>query len=340
MDRTQLFQRASNPVALWLFLCCVLVVVMVMVGGATRLTDSGLSMVNWHPIHGIIPPLSPAEWQEEFGHYQQSPEYQKVNMGMGIEEFKSIFWWEYIHRILGRIVGLVFVLPLLWFGVRKKLSPHLGIKLFGIVSLVGVQGLIGWYMVKSGLVDDPHVSPLRLSLHLGLAFIIFGLLWWQWLNQTASAWRQKAKLSTPPFHVTVLLSVIVFLQIIFGAWVAGLDAGLSYNSFPLMDGQFVPEGLLLLDPWYVNMWQNGTMVQFIHRMGAYSIAIAVLGFWWRYRRSTQACDILLWLTIGQITLGILTLLYVVPFTLALLHQLVALGVWTICVFINWQAYGR
>jgi cytochrome c oxidase assembly protein subunit 15 len=321
--------QKDHPFAmqLWLIACMAMVVVMVLVGGITRLTESGLSMVDWHPIHGILPPLDEAEWQEEFDNYRQFPEYQHVNKGMSLEAFKGIFWWEYIHRMLGRLVGLVFVLPLLFFAFTRTISKPLGWRMFGICLLVGLQGLMGWYMVQSGLADVPWVSPLRLMMHLGLAFLIFACVWWQYLHLHFSGnIRQEGGFSP----ATMLVTALLFMQILLGALVAGMDAGLLYDSFPTMNGAWVPEGWLALEPWYHNLVENPETVHFLHRAGALLVTAAILAVALPALVSSaapyvrQSATMLLLLLVVQLALGAYTVIYHVPIILASLHQLVAL----------------
>ncbi len=297
---------------------------MVVIGGLTRLTESGLSMVNWHPINGIFPPLNEAEWLVEFEHYKTSPEYQKINFGMSVNEFKGIFWLEYIHRVLGRVTGLVFFLPFAFFLIKGMLSRPLALKLGGIFLLGGAQGLLGWYMVKSGLVNEPSVSPLRLASHLSMACLLFSLLLWQWLKLFRPAHINH--FSILPFG----LIIATFIQIILGALVAGLDAGLAYDNFPTMNGQWLPDGLWLQEPWWKNLYQNATTVQFIHRLGALLLTVYIGVLIWKLQKEklcnfTQACcHSLIIVLILQITLGALTIIHHVPLLLALLHQFVAL----------------
>lgn len=311
--------------SMWLACSIAMVLLMVLVGGLTRLTESGLSMVNWHPIHGILPPMNEAEWMEEFAHYQTSPEYQQVNFGMTLEEFQGIFWLEYIHRILGRLAGLVFAVPYFYFLARGILKDGLALKLGGILLLGGAQGLLGWYMVKSGLVKDPMVSPLRLTAHLGLACLLFSLLLWQWLRL-----RTIPQTHALPFATLGLIGII-FVQILLGALVAGLDAGLAYNTFPTMNGQWIPNGLWLKTPWWDNFYTNATTVQFVHRLGALCVCLYSLAFLLKHypkaHSTTTTRKVMLFFTallFLQMAVGIATLLLHVPLSLASLHQLLAI----------------
>jgi heme a synthase len=319
-----------KSVASWLAVCCALVFAMVVVGGATRLTHSGLSIAEWQPIVGAIPPLNDAQWQEVFSKYQQTPEYQKVNRGMSLEEFKDIFWWEYFHRLLGRGVGLVFLLPLLYFALTGRVDRRLAARLVGIFLLGALQGAMGWYMVKSGLIDDPRVSQYRLTAHLGLAFLIFAAMLWAALG----VWTPQASAHDPArrslHRFAAALSALIFLMVLSGGFVAGIRAGLAYNTFPLMNGYVVPPEYLALEPWYRNLFNNVAAVQFNHRLIAWLLAILVAAFWFMSRgvalapRARLACNAVLLALALQITLGISTLLLVVPVALAAAHQAGAL----------------
>jgi heme a synthase len=323
-------QVARTQVTAWLLVCCGLVFAMVVVGGITRLTHSGLSIVEWQPLVGTIPPLSDAQFQEMFDKYQQTPEYQKVNRGMSLSEFKDIFWWEYFHRLLGRAVGLVFLLPLFYFTLRGWVDRRLGACMLGIFSLGTIQGAIGWYMVKSGLIDDPRVSQYRLTAHLGLAFLIFAAILWTalsvWTPQRSGDDPARRRLRRFAIGMTALVS----LMVLSGGFVAGIHAGLAYNTFPLMNGHVVPPEYLALEPWYRNLFNNVAAVQFNHRLIAWLIAILVPLFWFASRgvalapRARLACNALVLALALQITLGISTLLLVVPVALAAAHQAGAL----------------
>jgi heme a synthase len=328
-----LLHRDRRAVSAWLIACALLVVAMVVVGGYTRLSGSGLSITQWKPIHGIIPPIGEAQWQEEFDAYRASPQYQKINQGMTLAEFKIIFWPEYFHRLLGRMVGLVFFLPLLFFMARRSLTRRLSFRLIGIFALGGLQGVIGWLMVKSGLVNDPHVSHLRLALHLSLAFAIFGLLLWTILDIGTDK-----DPSPQPVPITYLLwFLLLCLQIILGAFVAGLHAGLIYNTFPTMNGEWLPGGLLSMQPWYLNFVENITLIQFMHRTLAVIVAGGFLLWWYSHRTYVKnahlgkVCLGVALVIAVQFTLGVLTLLHQVPLSLALLHQAVALLLFALAV---------
>jgi cytochrome c oxidase assembly protein subunit 15 len=309
----------------WMFTCCVLIFVMVVIGGATRLTNSGLSIVEWKPIHGTIPPLNAAEWQEEFTKYQQYPEYQKINKGMSLEEFKGIFWWEYIHRVWGRIIGMAFLLPLLWFAGVKKVPLRTLLPFVGLFGLVCFQGFMGWYMVKSGLQDNPAVSHYRLTVHLLLALTLFSCCYLLGLKYAAQ--EKTLRVSNFLTRYTGVFCVLLFLTITMGGMVAGSDAGLIYNTFPLMEGHIMPLEAFHLQPWWVNLGENPATKQFVHRMLAYTTFFAGLGLVYAvWRRVPQgdaarrASLILLGLLCCQIGLGVATLLYHVPVVLGVLHQ--------------------
>ena len=320
----------ARAVAAWLLVCCALVFAMVVVGGVTRLTHSGLSITEWQPIVGTLPPLSDAQWTEAFRKYQATPEYDQVNRGMSLEAFKSIFWWEYFHRLLGRAIGAAFLLPLLWFMVRRRIPPGFAAKLFGIFLLGAVQGAMGWYMVMSGLVEDPRVSHFRLTAHLGLAFLIFGAMFWTALSLLvpAPAAGRSGKSLRRFAHA---LAALIFVMALSGGLVAGIRAGFAYNSFPLMNGQVVPPEIMMIDPWYLNFFNNMATVQFDHRLLAWALALLIPIFWWRIRatsgvsrRARIGVSLLLATLAVQVTLGICTLLLVVPLPLAAAHQAGAL----------------
>lgn len=320
--------QKTKPIAIWLLTCCALVFAMVVVGGVTRLTESGLSIVEWQPIVGTMPPITQQDWNELLEKYRATPQYQQINKGMSIEEFKSIFWWEYFHRLLGRLIGLVFFIPFVYFLLRKQIDRSLGIKLTGIFILGGLQGFMGWYMVMSGLVNDPHVSQYRLTAHLGLAFIIFAALFWVALGllspekENSRSNEDMQNLRRFSFGLTAL----IFMMVLSGGFVAGIRAGLAYNTFPLMNGHFIPPDLFVLEPWYRNFFDNMTTVQFDHRMIAWILAFSVPLFWYKSRKielsktTYLACNLFLLMLAIQISLGIATLLHVVPIPLAASHQ--------------------
>lgn len=318
--------------------CLLLIAFMVAVGGYTRLSGSGLSMTDWHPIHGVIPPMDTAEWEEEFAAYQQSPQGRTTNAGISLEEFKTIFWPEYWHRILGRVIGVVFLMPLVVFGVRKSISRRFGLRLLAIFALGGLQGLAGWYMVASGLVNDPHVSHLRLAIHLSLAFILFALILWALLDVLHERKNTKAVPSVVQFWYKGWLALLC-VQIILGAFVAGLKAGLIYNTWPTMNGVWLPAELWGdAKPWHENI----ALVQFLHRKTAILVALG-FGLWWFFARHYVKNNALIKQVLSaaiillvQFKLGILTLIKTVPLNLALAHQLVGLALFAVAV---WLLYG-
>lgn len=333
-DAPRAAARPQRAVAVWLFVLCGMVTVMVALGGATRLTGSGLSMVEWQPFT-ILPPLTEAEWLATFEKYRQFPEYQLKNAGMSLAEFQGIFWLEYLHRLWGRAMGVVFLLPFLWFVVRGAIDRPLAFKLGGLFVLGGLQGVVGWVMVQSGLVDQPMVSPVKLAAHLGLAFLILALMGRLALDLWLGEGRTQVAAGARSFAAAArAFAAYVFLVVLSGALVAGLDAGLTYNTFPLMDGRLVPSGLHLHAPWWVNHLDNVTTVQFQHRLAAMTLVALALGLAvWALRqgavlptRARTAALVLGGLAVGQMLLGIATLLLVVPLALGVAHQLGALVV--------------
>lgn len=314
-----------RSIIIWLIIVCVMVFIMVMIGGITRLTDSGLSMVDWRPLIGAIPPLSEGEWLKVFNDYKSFPEYQKINQGMSLSDFKYIFFWEYFHRLWGRLIGMVFFFPFTYFWLKGKLSKPLKLKLIIAFLLGGSQGILGWYMVKSGLVDRPDVSHFRLAAHLGLAFIIIGYISWIIFGLTES----KEMNLTPDKKISRVLLVFLGLlcfQIIYGAFVAGLDAGIGYNTFPKMGRSWVPNAIFSYPSIIKDFLENRVMIQFVHRTGGWLLFIFSFIFIFlkkKTRNYTQARS--LKLIIGmihlQFILGVLTIIYSVPLSIALLHQL-------------------
>lgn len=310
-----------RAVAYWLLFMTLMVFLMVMVGGATRLTESGLSMVDWRPVTGTLPPLSAEAWQEEFAKYQQSPEYRLRNQGMNIEDFKGIFYWEWGHRLLGRLIGLFFALPLAWFWIKGKIPNGYKPTLLLLLLLGGSQGLLGWYMVMSGLVDEPAVSHYRLAAHLGLALFIMAALFWtalSLLNPIPEKTTPKLKMLTH-FAMAVLV-----LQIIVGAFVAGLKAGHIYNQWPLMGEGFFPPGMASLEPFWRNLIDNAVTVQFDHRIGAYVLTVLALVVFWQGSSCSlrlKSASLCLLLAVAlQMVLGIITLLLEVPVFWGTAHQ--------------------
>jgi cytochrome c oxidase assembly protein subunit 15 len=298
-------------VGLWLLAVAGLVAAMILLGGATRLTESGLAIVRWQPVSGVLPPLDAAGWLREFEAYRQFPEYRQLKRGMSLDEFKTIYRFEYAHRLLGRAIGAAFLLPFLWFLARGRLPSRLAWRLAGIFLLGALQALIGWWMVRSGLVDRPDVSQYRLAVHLGLAFAILGLL-------LAAGWRALWPAQPARDRYAWAVLALVYLQVLSGALVAGLDAGLHYNTFPTMDGFWLPPELWAQAPGWSNPFENPTTVQFDHRLGACLVALAVLALAWRQRGRGAA--LLLAALALQFGLGIATLVLQVPVTLGVAHQ--------------------
>ena len=331
IDQSQ--RRADRGVLIWLMCVALLVFAMIIVGGATRLTDSGLSITEWLPILGVIPPLTESDWLAAFEKYKQIPEYEFVNKGMTLGEFKYIYWWEWAHRFLGRFIGLAFALPLAAFLFMGKLEGRLTWQLFGIFALGGLQGLIGWYMVQSGLVDRVDVSHYRLALHLTTAFVILACLVWLIRDQLTG--QQTSFLKTSSRRVrffSALILAVVFLQVVFGAFVAGLKAGLSNNTWPLMNGEFFPSDLWSLSPWISNLFENPTTIQFLHRNLAYVLLAMATFHVWQVFKTENADTRLRWQAIllvgalvAQAAAGIWILLAApndgqIPIGLGLAHQ--------------------
>ncbi|OYV76458.1 MAG: heme A synthase [Chromatiales bacterium 21-64-14] len=330
---------ARRPIALWLLICCAMIYGMVILGGLTRLTGSGLSMVRWNPIFGIVPPLSQSAWQKAFTQYQKSPEYREVNFQMDLAGFKRIYYVEYAHRVLGRTIGLVFLVPFLYFWVRRKIPRGLSPRLVTMFILGGLQGLLGWYMVKSGLVNVPHVSQYRLTAHLGLALIIYVFILWTALDLLlTSSQAMPARGLRGLRRFATAVACLVFVTMLAGGFVAGLKAGFAYNTFPLMDGRWVPLNMFLLQPFWRNFFENIATVQFDHRVLAILTFLSVCSLWLVARRYTLArrarIGLNLWVAMVfvQVGLGISTLLLYVPTPLASAHQAGAVALLTLAVF--------
>ena len=325
------------PVAAWLLACCALVFAMVVVGGATRLTHSGLSIVEWQPLVGALPPLNDAQWAETFEKYKLTPEFKLRNHDMTVEGFKSIFWWEYFHRLLGRLIGVAFFLPFLYFWLRGRLDRPLGLKLAGIFVLGGLQGAMGWYMVKSGLVDDPRVSQFRLTAHLGLALLIHASMFW-----VAHQILRPAPSGAPAGlrRAGLAFAAVVFAMALTGGFVAGIRAGFAYNTWPLMNGHWIPPEILMIEPWWRNFGYNMATVQFVHRTFALAVLAAGWLLAWRVLadRATSAeariaARVLAIAVALQVLLGIATLLLVVPVGLGTAHQGGAVVVLTAAIWL-------
>ena len=319
--------KTSQAVEIWLWIIIALVFAMVVVGGATRLTDSGLSITEWQPLLGAIPPVTDGDWLAAFEKYKQIPQYALVNKGMALTEFKFIYWWEWSHRLLGRFIGVAFALPFLFFWATGRLRAGLALKLVGLLVIGALQGAIGWYMVKSGLADRVSVSQYRLALHLGTAFAIIGLL--VWLARDESVARggvQRAAVARGVRMGASIITALVGLQVVLGAFVAGLKAGLVYNTWPMMNGEWIPGSLNAMTPWYRNFFENMTTVQFDHRMVAYAVAIAALAQVFAVANLPsissvrRSAFVLAGAVFAQVAIGILTLLSGVKLGLGLAHQ--------------------
>ncbi|WP_284735963.1 COX15/CtaA family protein [Dongia deserti] len=314
---------ADRAVGLWLLALAGMVLVQVMLGAITRLTDSGLSIMEWQPIMGAIPPLNDAEWHRVFALYQQIAEYQQVNASMTLEGFKSIFWWEYVHRLWGRLIGVAFLLPFLWFWVRGQMRGRTK-RLLAIFVLGGLQGLVGWIMVASGFADRTDVSQYRLVAHLLLALVIYAALLWSALDLLSPA-RVSMDHRLLRRHGRIMMAVIT-LEIAIGGFVAGLDGGFVYNNFPMMGDHWIAPDLFFQSPWWVNFFENPVTAQFLHRLVAGFVAIALISLVVRARRAEldeglkRRFYYLPFGLLGQAALGIATLMLVVPLPLAVAHQ--------------------
>ena len=337
----------AKLIRFWLVFSAFMIFLMVIIGGATRLTGSGLSMVEWQPLN-FFPPFTEKDWMIEFKKYQTSPEFNLINSWMEIKDFKKIFWLEYFHRLWGRIIGIVFVIPFIYFFFRGKISGSLTIILGFLICLGGAQGLMGWYMVQSGLVLNPEVSQYRLALHLSLAFLIYGMILWiipGIKNNDFSKDNRTNLIQKKIFYISIFSSLMIFFVVISGAFVAGLDAGLAYNTFPLMGDKIIPDGLYDMSPFYLNWFENTITVQFNHRMLATLLVILILASSIkiacvtsnkvRYLALLLAASVII-----QALLGISTLLYLVPIWLAIFHQAFALILFSISVILSRYIYNE
>jgi len=325
----------DRKVATWLLICCALVFAMVVLGGVTRLTGSGLSMVDWRPVTGVLPPISDDAWQRTFEMYRQTPEYREKNADMDVHGFKEIFWLEYLHRLLGRTIGIAFLLPFLYFlwagHIRGDQWPRYG----AMFVLGGLQGVLGWYMVKSGLVDNPAVSQYRLTAHLIAAFLIYAYMFWVALTllypdgDKRHPWQARS----------VLLTALITLTIVSGGFVAGLKAGKIYNTFPKMGDYWLPPDVMHLEPWWLNVTENMATVQFDHRVLAITTFVLIVLYWLKFpkadlpARLRKGVNALLHTAVLQVALGITTLLLVVPVPLAAAHQAVAMILFTVGLYL-------
>lgn len=327
---TSLQRSHDRQVAAWLLFCAAVVFGMILLGGVTRLTNSGLSMVEWKPLMGVIPPLSEEAWQATFDKYKAFPEYQKVNRGMSLDAFKSIFMYEYLHRVLGRLIGVLFFFPMVYFWAKKKLRPGLSPKLVILFFLGGMQGLLGWYMVKSGLVNNPRVSQYRLTSHLGVAVLIYAYMLWLsfelLLVRRSGEGSAKDGVAHPLARWSLGLVGLVYLMILSGGLVAGTRAGLAYPTWPLMGDSFIPPGLYSMSPAWLSIFEDVTTIQFNHRMFAYALIVLIGFFAFRLFRASDlrhgklAGSLVLLALAVQVALGISTLLLQVPVSVAAAHQ--------------------
>jgi cytochrome c oxidase assembly protein subunit 15 len=330
---------SRRAVGWWLFGVALLVALMVIVGGLTRLTGSGLSITEWHPVTGVVPPLGESAWQAEFAKYQQIPQYRFENHGMSLAAFESIYWWEWTHRLLGRLIGAAFLLPFLYFAATGAIARRDWPRFVLLFTLGGLQGFVGWWMVESGLETRVSVSQYRLAIHLGVAIMLFGALLWTAFGHLLSrdpARDERTRLRAASFGLVAL----VYLQMLLGALVAGLHAGLIYNTWPSMDGRIFPEHALFSQPWWINFFANPGLAQFDHRLLAYVVAAAVLAFWIAVRRNNEkraitSSNALLAIVFAQVALGIATLLDQAPLALAALHQATAVALFGTAL---WNAF--
>src|SRR5262245_28016443 len=323
---------ADRRVALWLLICCSMIFAMVVIGGITRLTESGLSITAWKPISGVVPPLTEADWQQEFDAYKLIPEYAQFNQGMTLAAFKGIYWWEYVHRLWGRLLGVAFLVPFVWLLVRHEIRREIIPQLAAVFVLGGLQGALGWYMVSSGLAERTDVSQYRLTAHLLLALAILSYALWLALSLLRRGMTPDVAATRLRPHLW-LTALLIALTLTFGGFVAGLNGGLVHNSFPLMGGQLVPSDAFQT-PW--SPFEDPVTAQFIHRWLAVASVIAVLSLWWRSRSLRPAAarpfELLAAMAVIQAGLGISTLLLVVPIPLAAAHQAGAVMLWTLALW--------
>ena len=306
----------------WLYICLVMIFIMINIGGITRLTQSGLSMVDWKPLMGIIPPIGEEQWLDSFNQYKQYPEYQKINKFsmMTLSDYKFIFFWEYFHRIFGRIIGLTMIIPFLYFSLKGYLNKDISKKMIFSIFLVIFQGLLGWYMVKSGLVNVPHVSHFRLASHLLLAFFLIAYIYWIIL----SLQRNKYISNENQFYINILLFLYT-IQLIYGAFIAGTKAGMLWNTYPLIEGKFIPDGLLAINPIYMNFLNNMKTFQFLHRWIALILLVYSIFIYYKFHKEffNKNTLLIIILFMMQFYIGVMTLILKVPLFLGVLHQAVA-----------------
>jgi heme a synthase len=338
--RTAIDARRRRHLRVWLLSGAALTFVILVIGGITRLTQSGLSIVDWQPIMGVVPPLTEAQWQEAFDRYRQFPEYQQLRRGMTMPEFQFIFFWEYLHRLVARLIGLVFLVPFAVFAVRGYFNRPLLVRALALFGLGALQGVVGWVMVQSGLVDRPHVSQFRLAIHLSIAFAIFGCCLWfaRDLRDRTTAVAVDARTHRFVVRGLYALGALLMVQTFWGALVAGLKAGLYFNTFPLMGGGLIPPNFLGLDPPLLNFVENPFTVQWMHRVLGTLLGLGAVAFFLRVRRldpepvSRRFNTAFLAGVLVQYALGVATLLYRVPVSLGVAHQATAMllfGVWLV-----------
>jgi cytochrome c oxidase assembly protein subunit 15 len=326
----------NRKVATWLLVCCALVFAMVVLGGVTRLTGSGLSMVDWRPLMGALPPMSDEAWRNTFEMYQQTPQFRQVNADMDVDGFKGIFWLEYLHRLLGRTIGIVFLVPFLFFAWRGYIRKNEWPKYALMFVLGGLQGVLGWYMVMSGLVDNPAVSQYRLVAHLVAAFLIYAYMFWVALSLK---FPTDSESPHPWYRKTLALATLITVTVISGGFVAGLKAGTIYNTFPMMGEYWAPPGMFALQPWWRNFFDNMATVQFDHRILAITTFVLIVVYWVQIRKTelparvAKGVNALLHTAVLQVVLGIATLLLVVPVFLAATHQAVAMLLFTVALYL-------
>jgi len=323
----QSFWHSRRAVGFWLLSIVAVILAMITVGGLTRITGSGLSITEWDPIMGALPPLTDAAWNEAFAKYQHIPQYIHENSGMSLAGFRDIYWWEWAHRLLGRLLGLLFVIPLAWFAWSGAIRLAEWPRMLLLFALGGLQGFVGWWMVESGLETRVSVSQYRLAIHLGVALVLLIAILWSALEYLRSPAKQLR--AAPFLNWSFAVAGLIFLQMLLGALVAGLHAGLVYNTWPSMDGRVIPQDAFVLSPWWMNLFENAGTVQFDHRVGAYIVSSAVFALWWLESAAKlqgfahRSANALLNVTLAQLVLGIATLLMQAPEFLAAAHQLLA-----------------
>ncbi len=334
--------RTDKAVGIWLLIIAVLIAATVVVGGLTRLNGAGLSITEWHPFVGVVPPLSDSDWQAEFAKYQGTPQYALLNQGMGLESFKTIYWWEWAHRLLGRVLGAVFLLPFVYFLWQRRIDRALVPRLVVIFLLGATQGALGWWMVTSGFQPNRvAVSQYLLAAHLGLAVALFAAVLWTALEIIGTRRTGVAALSRFKLWA-IALAALVFIQMLLGAFMAGLDAGRAFDTWPTYGGAWIPSGLYDLSPWWINHFENPALVHFQHRTVGYIVAILVIWLFIALRRAGADKPVriagihVLALTILQIALGILTVISDVPMALAAAHQIVALALFGSALWLTYS----